>query len=268
MSSIEKVKDEYPEEYCTILEVAYGDGFLSEGGTEAIDNLLVGFELENKEILDIGSGLGGAATYIAQKHRALVTGIEINQQMVDESNCRLIDSLKDDVKFLYYNDINHLPFPSESFDLVYSKGVFLHLDVPDKLALFKEIFRVLKKDSYFIIGDWLSPKNGDWGDKMKQMMESDGLTLFANTEEDYRQVITRAGFKLISISDFNDQYLKYNMEIVEHLKKNEIQKLLKNKFDDKEINSTIHGYQLIVDSINEKELLVRKILSKKIDPSS
>lgn len=263
MSSIEQVQKEYPEDYCTLLEVAYGQGFLSEGGTEAIDALVKGFQLDNKKILDIGSGLGGAAIHFAQKYNAMVTGIEINQIMVDEASRRVPETLQNQVKFLYYDDIKHLPFSDESFDLAYSKGVFVHLDVEDKLTLFKEIFRVLKRDTYFIIGDWLSLVNGHWGEKMEEMMRLDGLTLFANTEGNYKDVIRLAGFKLILIDEEDETYAKYNNEIVKHLKKHEIQKKLKEMFTNKEIEDSIHAYRLLHHAIKEKELLIRRIICKK-----
>lgn len=165
MTSIGIVQEEYPKEYCDILEIAYGKGFLSEGGTEAVDSLVSGFELEDQKILEIGSGLGGAAFHIAEKYNTSVTGIEINQAMVDEANCRIPLSLKNKTKFVYYNDINHLPFANESFDFAYSKGVFLHVSLEEKLTLFREIYRVLKPESFFLINDWLSPINDIWGGK-------------------------------------------------------------------------------------------------------
>jgi hypothetical protein len=41
---------------------------MSEGGLEAIDNLVRELCLKNKKILDYGLGLCGAAYYIAKKH--------------------------------------------------------------------------------------------------------------------------------------------------------------------------------------------------------
>lgn len=263
MSSFDQVQGEYSEDYCTLLETAYGKGFLSEGGIEAIDDLVKGLKLDKKEILDIGSGLGAAAIHFAQKYNATTTGIEINQSMVDEANRRVLDKLQKQVKFLFYNDINHLPFEDESFELAFSKGVFLHLDVEDKLTLFKEVFRVLKKDSYFVIGDWLSPVNGHWGEKMAEMIKLDGLTIFANTEEDYREVIRLSGLKLFSIEKQDETYSNYNKKIVKHLERPEIQSKLMEDYSKEEIENTIKGYGLLYDAIQDNELLIRKIICKK-----
>lgn len=263
MNDFKKAQQEYSEDFCSLLETAYGPGFLSEGGSEAIDNLVKDFQLADKKILDIGSGLGGAAIHIAGKYNANATGIEINQIMVDEANLRVPENLENQVKFLFYDDIKHLPFKDQSFDFAFSKEVFLHLDLEDKLTLFKEIYRVLKEDAQFIILDWLSQVNGHWGDKLEEMMRLDGLTLFANTEKDYKKVIHHAGFKLVSIDEEDERYAEYNKEIIKHLKKDDIQKKLKKKYTDKEIKGNIHAYNLLYHSLKEKELLIRKIICKK-----
>ena len=46
-----------------------------------------------------------------------------------------------------------LPFADASFDIVFSKDALLH--VPDKDALFAEIFRVLKPGGVFAASDWM-----------------------------------------------------------------------------------------------------------------
>ena len=263
MSSLNQVQKEYSEDFCSLLEAAYGEGFLSEGGIEAIENSIKGFQLNNKKILDIGSGLGGAAIHFAQKYNAITTGVEINQMMVDEAIRRIPEKLTGQVKFLYYDDINQLPFPDESFHLVYSKEVFVHLDLEDKLTLFKEIYRVLKNNSYFIIVDWLSPVNDHWGNKLVEMMKLDGITLYANTEEEYKKVIHQAGFKPVSIDEEDENYTKYNKEIIRHLNKEEVQKKLKRNFSNKEIEDTIHSYSLLYQSLKEKKLFIRRIICKK-----
>ncbi|HNV85912.1 MAG TPA: methyltransferase domain-containing protein [Candidatus Omnitrophota bacterium] len=260
MSSIEKVQNEYPEDLCTLLEAAYGKGFLSEGGTEAIDRLVEGFGLKDKKILEIGSGMGGAALHLVQKFKALVTGVEINQPMVDEANKRVPQSLKRRLEFVYYNDINHLPFGNESFDFAFSKGVLLHLDVADKLSLFREIFRVLRPEARVIIGDWLSPVHGCWGKRMREVAELDNLSLFANTEEDYREIARQSGFKLISIDDDNEVYAKYNRDIADYLQNPETRKRLKGKFAEERIQAESDSYRVLSDAIREKELLIRRIV--------
>lgn len=58
---IDKIINEYDKDYCTFLELCYGEGLMSEGGTEAINDLIKPYNLNNKKVLEIGFGLGGMA---------------------------------------------------------------------------------------------------------------------------------------------------------------------------------------------------------------
>ena len=55
----EKIVAEYPEDYCVLLEEAYGPRMMSEGGEKAIEDMFLNIDLTGKKLLDFGSGLGG-----------------------------------------------------------------------------------------------------------------------------------------------------------------------------------------------------------------
>ncbi|MEQ1524106.1 MAG: class I SAM-dependent methyltransferase, partial [Aestuariivirga sp.] len=46
-----------------------------------------------------------------------------------------------------------LPFPPQTFDIVFSKDSIVH--IPDKHALMRDVFRVLKPGGWFVASDWL-----------------------------------------------------------------------------------------------------------------
>ena len=69
--------DEYPEEYCLALEAAYGQGMMSEGGEQGIEEMFSGIALSGKSALDIGCGLGGVAFYLASQHNMQVTVLRL-----------------------------------------------------------------------------------------------------------------------------------------------------------------------------------------------
>jgi phosphoethanolamine N-methyltransferase len=263
MSSIDKVQDEYPEQFCSLLEAAYGEGFLSEGGGEAIDALFDGFGLANTRILDIGAGLGGPAAYLAGRHGAIVTGLEINRPMVEEANRRIPPELRDRLSFAFYDDINRLPFADASFDLAFCKGVLLHLDIEEKNILFGEIFRVLVPGGSFIISDWLSPEHGSWGERMTTIARADNLTIAANTEDDYREVIRGAGFTFVSIDDDNARYARYNHQVADTIDRPETRERLAPLFSTEYIDRQVWEYRLLAEAIREREMLVRKIVCRK-----
>lgn len=263
MSSIDKVQEEYPESFCSLLEAAYGQGYLSEGGEEAIDALFDGVGLANTRILDIGAGLGGPAAYLAGRHGAIVTGLEINRPMVIEATRRIPPELRHRLSFTFYDNIGRLPFADASFDRAFCKGVLLHLDIEEKNTLFSEVFRVLVPGGSFIISDWLSPEHGRWGERMTTIARADNLTIAANTEDDYREVIRRAGFTLVSIGDDNDRYARYNENVADTIDDPATRKRLAPLFSPEYIDRQVGEYRLLAGAIREREMLVRKIVCRK-----
>jgi ubiquinone/menaquinone biosynthesis C-methylase UbiE len=156
-ADLQKLIAEYSLDYCHFLEAVYGEGMMSEGGAAAIELMFESVSIKNKTVLDIGSGLGGVAIYLAKKFDLSVVGIDINSTMIAEAKQRIPKNLSDKISFHVYNDIAKLPFPDRHFDVVYSKGVLTH--VQDKLPLFREVARIIKPNGKFIIIDLKNNSN-------------------------------------------------------------------------------------------------------------
>lgn len=261
MDDFNKLVDEYSSEYCLFLEATYGDHMLSEGGTLAIDRLFEGTSLPGKMALDIGFGLGGAAFYIADHYQAHVTGIELNPWMVEEATRRIPEHLASHVNFVLYQQPPLLPFPDQSFDIVYSKGVLVHIN--DKTPLFQEVQRVLKPGGYLIIDDWLSPIKNHWSERIQRMCELEDLTLYAQTESDYLTLLENTGFTEIQMRPENEHYVDYNQNIVNRLNQPKIKESFVAQFGELAWSQAIEGYQLIADAIRDDELLIRWVKAKK-----
>ena len=67
-----------------------------------------------------------------------------------------------------------LPFADGAFDVVFSKDALLH--VPDKDALFREIFRVLKPGGVFAASNWMIGHDGEPSPDMKAYVAAEGLS--------------------------------------------------------------------------------------------
>jgi len=99
---------------------------------------------ENKpiNILDLGCGDGESYEYFKTLNNKINWfGIDIS----DISNISFNNKLKD--KFIKFDGIN-IPFPNDSFDIIYCKQVFEHVKNPRELL--SDINRVLKKDGIFV----------------------------------------------------------------------------------------------------------------------
>jgi phosphoethanolamine N-methyltransferase len=97
-----------------------------------------------------------------------------------------------------------LPFPDASFDVVFSKDALLH--VPDKDALFADIFRVLTPGGAFAASDWLISHDGEPSPEMTAYVAAEGLSFNQASPQRYRLAMQRAGFQDVVITDRNAWY--------------------------------------------------------------
>lgn len=251
---------EYSDDYCTSLELVYGDGLMSEGGHEAIEAMFAGMGLKNKSLLDVGAGLGGVALYLAEQHNCKVTGLEINPEMVIKANRRIPHKLQDRVSYTCYDNTHCLPFIDQAFDIIYSKGVLTH--VKNKTPLFLEFKRVLTSQGKLIINDWLSPTDDYWGDNVRRLIEIEGLTLHALSPNSYMQLLTDLGFTVSVENNVTSTYADYNKQIVKDLRNNTLAERFKQKMGEQLWLDYIESYDAIAKAMTKEELLVYHFIAK------
>lgn len=95
-----------------------------------------------ERVLDLGSGAGTDSLVAAQMvgDRGHVTGIDMTPQMLAKARAAAAQMGARNVEFVE-SEAEQLPFADAGFDVVISNGV---IDlIPDKDAVFSEIFRVL-----------------------------------------------------------------------------------------------------------------------------
>ena len=122
-------------------DLAPVDGFHIRG-REATEELAKLLETGNVErILDVGSGLGGSCRFLAARFECETVGVDLTEEY-----CRVAEMLSDRVglgrhtKFKQGSALD-LPFPDESFDLVWTEHV--QMNIEDKARFYGETARVL-----------------------------------------------------------------------------------------------------------------------------
>ena len=148
-----------------------------------------------------------------------------------------------------------LPFADNTFDIIISKGVLVH--VHDNLPLFQQFHRVLKPGGQLIINDWLSPVSAPWGQNLQAMCEAESLTLYAHTLSQYEACLAQAGLTLVSIVSEDAAYVQYNEEIAAQLAAPENQQTLLPHFPASGWQEAVASYQGFADSIAEGERLTK-----------
>ncbi len=107
---------------------------------------------DGNTVLDLGSGAGNdcfiARAEVGEKGKVL--GIDFSPQMIEKARKNATKRGYTNVEFIE-GDIENMPLPANSIDVVVSNCV-LNL-LPEKDKIFKEIYRVLKKEGHFCISD-------------------------------------------------------------------------------------------------------------------
>ena len=107
---------------------------------------------QGERVLDLGSGAGTDSLIAAQMvgPNGHVTGIDMTQQMLAKARAAAAEMGTTHVEFVE-TEAERLPFSDASFDVVISNGV---IDlIPDKDAVFSELFRVLTPGGRMQIAD-------------------------------------------------------------------------------------------------------------------
>lgn len=196
---------EYDKTAIRFLEALWGEGYLSPGGPDEVDRVVAGLDLQGKHVLDIGCGSGGIALHLVARHNAgHVTGFDVEAPVIEAAKARAIArDLSNRADFIH-GAPGPLPFVEASFNVVFSKDALLH--VPDKDALFGEIFRVLKPGGVFAASNWMIGHDGEPSPQMKAYVAAEGLSFSMASPGRYRRAMERAGFTDIAVSDRNPWY--------------------------------------------------------------
>jgi ubiquinone/menaquinone biosynthesis C-methylase UbiE len=165
---------------------------LHVGGREAIQELAGFMGLRpDMHLLDVGCGIGGPARYFAERG-CQVTGIDLTDEFVHvaEVLTRLV-KLDNKVRFRQASALE-LPFDDGSFDGAYQ--VHVGMNIADKVGVFREVARVLRRGGRFAIFDIMRKGDGRFDFPVPWARSSD--TSFVASAEEYRQALEAAGFRI------------------------------------------------------------------------
>ena len=197
---------EYDEAMQALLQLVWGDGFLSPGGPEEIERLLEGSDISGCTVLDIGCGLGAIDELLVTRHAAgRVVGIDIDPALLGKMAARIeAAGLAARIRGVLVAP-GPLPFADSSFDVVFSKDSLVQ--IPDKAAIFAEVYRVLRPGGRFIASDWLRGGDEPYSAEMLEYFRLEGIAYNMASPAESARALWTAGFADVAVRDRNAWYL-------------------------------------------------------------
>jgi SAM-dependent methyltransferase len=160
-------------------------------------------------ILDIGSGLGGPARYLAAEYRVRVVGIDLSPSFV-----RVAQTLAErvglgDAVHFEQGDALDLPFGDGTFDHAWTQHVAMN--IADRLRLYRGIHRVVKPGGALAINDIVA---GDGRPLIFPVpWAADQGSSFLVTPDEMRDLLARAGWEAVSSVDVTDAAIAWLGEL-------------------------------------------------------
>jgi cyclopropane fatty-acyl-phospholipid synthase-like methyltransferase len=148
----------------------------------------------SSHVLEVGSGSGGPALYVASTVGCRITGLDINAHGIRNANqLARRQQLETRARFQLADASRALPFAANTFDAILSNDALCH--VPRRADVLREWFRVLKPGGRMLFTDALVV-TGMLSQEEIATRSAIGTYFFLPAGENER-LIRQAGFKLL-----------------------------------------------------------------------
>lgn len=175
-------------------------------------------------VLDVCSGLGGPARFLAWRLGCRVVGVELNHGRAAGA-WRLTKrvGLAHRVAIVEADAVA-LPLAASGFDAAISQEAFLH--VHDKAGVLRECRRVLRAGGRLAFTDWIAHPRLDDGERRRLQKWMTATTL--QSLHGYRELLGRAGFAAVTAEDLTDAWrpiLRARLETYRALRRDTVARL-------------------------------------------
>ena len=175
------------------------------GGTQAVDRLITQASLISSDrLLDVCSGVGGPARYIAWKSGCHVTGLDLTASRVAGAiELTQAAGMAESVDFVQGNALE-MPFENHSFTCVIGQEAFAH--IPNKKQLISECARVLKRGGRMVFSDIMSHQklSQENTDRLFEGMRFSEIA----TLQDYKSWLASVGLAMVQTTDLSSEWTR------------------------------------------------------------
>ena len=175
-------------------------------GVEATEDMANRLEIAAADhILDVGSGLGGPARYMARRFGCRVSGIDLTAEFCDVArHLTTRIGLEERVSF-EPGDALAVPFGDAAFDGAYSMNVAMN--IADKRALYREIHRLLKPGAWLGLSEVVQGPGGEQA--YPAPWARTAASSFLATADETRENVAASGFAIESVRETTEAAFAY-----------------------------------------------------------
>lgn len=242
--------EEYDQDMVAALALVWGEGFMAPGGSELVHKTLAGLQVAGKRILDIGCGTGGGALVMARELQASVVAIDLEEPLVARARGRVIEAGLEGQITVSQCSPGPLPFCDGDFDIVYSVGAFTQTE--DKLAIFKEAWRVLKSSGSLVSYDW-TKRDPTLSEAMKHWVKLEELTYEMITIESQCDLLRAAGFVNVRGADDQGWYARESQQEYHRLN-GPLRSQLVQQIGEQKAQHTLDDWEAMITVLKSGEL--------------
>jgi len=161
---------------------------------------------KDDDVLDLCSALGGGLRFLVKNFDIRGFGLDGTEHMVNEARRRASEEKVADKIEFRLGDVQHVPWPSDTFDVVWGEDAWCY--VTDKDKLISEAARVLKKGGTLAFSDWIEGSEGLTDAEAERICNNSlGLTFpYMESQKGYEKLIAKHGLHLVSSEDLNDHF--------------------------------------------------------------
>ena len=174
----------------------------------------------SSHLLDLGSGYGGAARYIAKKFGCQVSCVNLSEQQNSINIERNQEEGLSDLVHVHQGSFEQLSFPDSNFNAVWTQDALYYSDT--QLRAFREAHRVLVKGreflacTYFFGGDYPSPEEVN---KVVDWYTGGGIhKVYFLHIDDYREVAQEIGMAEVKVIDLTHNISVNYLQILNKMK--------------------------------------------------
>lgn len=184
------------------------------GGRKATEHFFpqIGFKAGDR-VLDIGSGIGGGSRFAASKFGVRVEGVDLTESFVAAG----IELNKwvgiENMVSLRVGDATRLAFQDEEFDAAFSMHV--SMNIKDKEAVFKEVYRVLRPGGAFGVYDPMRLGDGELAFPVP--WAADDSTSFLASSGEYVSILEKSGFIVEDVTNRHEFGVRFFQDVAEKL---------------------------------------------------